>query len=200
MIKYPKALEALIDQFSSLPSVGRKTAERFAFYVYSKMPKERIELFSDSLVNLHRRLHSCSCCGNISEEDLCSICKDPERNHKQVLVVEQIKDLFTIENVNEYRGIYHVLGGAISFSKGIGIDDLNLSSLIRKVKNKEVDELILATNATLEGETTARYIKELLQDEPVKITRIAHGLPVGGDLSYADEMTVLKAFEGRREY
>ncbi len=200
MIKYPKALEALIDQFSSLPSVGRKTAERFAFYVYSKMPKERIELFSDSLVNLHQQLHSCSCCGNISEEDLCSICKDPERNHKQVLVVEQIKDLFTIENVNEYRGIYHVLGGAISFSKGIGIDDLNLSSLIRKVKNKEVDELILATNATLEGETTARYIKELLQDEPVKITRIAHGLPVGGDLSYADEMTVLKAFEGRREY
>ena len=200
MIKYPKALEALIDQFSSLPSVGRKTAERFAFYVYSKMPKERIELFSDSLVNLHQQLHSCSCCGNISEEDLCSICKDPERNHKQVLVVEQIKDLFTIENVNEYRGIYHVLGGAISFSKGIGIDDLNLSSLIRKVKNKEVDELILATNATLEGETTARYIKELLQDEPVKITRIAHGLPVGGDLSYADEMTVLKAFEGPREY
>ena len=200
MIKYPKALEAFIDQFSSLPSVGRKTAERFAFYVYSKMPKERIELFSDSLVNLHQQLHSCSCCGNISEEDLCSICKDPERNHKQVLVVEQIKDLFTIENVNEYRGIYHVLGGAISFSKGIGIDDLNLSSLIRKVKNKEVDELILATNATLEGETTARYIKELLQDEPVKITRIAHGLPVGGDLSYADEMTVLKAFEGRREY
>ena len=200
MIKYPKALEALIDQFSSLPSVGRKTAERFAFYVYSKMPKERIELFSDSLVNLHQRLHSCSCCGNISEEDLCSICKDPERNHKQVLVVEQIKDLFTIENVNEYRGIYHVLGEAISFSKGIGIDDLNLSSLIQKVKNKEVDELILATNATLEGETTARYIKELLQDEPVKITRIAHGLPVGGDLSYADEMTVLKAFEGRREY
>ncbi|HIT50111.1 MAG TPA: recombination protein RecR [Candidatus Pelethenecus faecipullorum] len=199
-MKYPKALEALIDQFSSLPSVGRKTAERFAFYVYSKMPKERIELFSDSLVNLHQQLHSCSCCGNISEEDLCSICKDPERNHKQVLVVEQIKDLFTIENVNEYRGIYHVLGGAISFSKGIGIDDLNLSSLIRKVKNKEVDELILATNATLEGETTARYIKELLQDEPVKITRIAHGLPVGGDLSYADEMTVLKAFEGRREY
>ena len=199
MIKYPKALEALIDQFSSLPSVGRKTAERFAFYVYSKMPKERIELFSDSLVNLHQQLHSCSCCGNISEEDLCSICKDPERNHKQVLVVEQIKDLFTIENVNEYRGIYHVLGGAISFSKGIGIDDLNLSSLIRKVKNKEVDELILATNATPEGEATATYIARLIKPAGVKVTRLAHGLAVGSDIEYADEMTLFKAIEGRTE-
>ena len=117
MIKYPKALEALIDQFSSLPSVGRKTAERFAFYVYSKMPKERIELFSDSLVNLHQQLHSCSCCGNISEEDLCSICKDPERNHKQVLVVEQIKDLFTIENVNEYRYLPRVRWGDQFFKR-----------------------------------------------------------------------------------
>lgn len=116
------------------------------------------------------------------------------------MVVETVKDLYTIENVDEYQGIYHVLNGAISFSKGIGTQDLNIDSLIEKAKQNQFDEIILATNATLEGETTARYIKELLVDVPVKLTRIAHGLPVGGEMSYADEMTVVKAMEGRREY
>ncbi|MDE5855529.1 MAG: recombination mediator RecR, partial [Anaeroplasmataceae bacterium] len=138
--------------------------------------------------------------GNYWEEDLCTICKDESRNHKQVLVVETIKDLYTIENVNEYQGIYHVLNGAISISKGIGTQDLNIDSLVKLVQTEELEEIILATNATLEGEITARYIKELLQNYPVKVTRIAHGLPVGGEMSYADEMTLLKAMEGRREY
>ena len=131
---------------------------------------------------------------------MCSICKNPDRNHRQVLVLESVKDLITFERVNEYRGIYHILNGAISFSKGIGIDDLNIESLTKKVKDGMIDEIILATNATLEGETTARYLYELYREYNIKITRIAHGLPVGGDLSYADEMTILKAFEGRREY
>ena len=156
--------------------------------------------FTNALISIKKDIHICPSCGNITETSLCSICSDETRNKRQIIVVESIKDLLTIEKVNEFKGIYHVLNGAISFSKGISIDDLNIDSLIDKVKQGQVDELILATNATIEGETTARYLKELLSQYPVKITRIAHGIPVGGDLSYADEMTLLKAFEGRREY
>ena len=200
MKKYPAALENLIESFSKLPSVGKKTAERYALYVFTKMPEEDIIDFSNSLISLHKDITICPSCGNISEGGLCHICNDNNRNHKQILVVESIKDLYKIESVGEYNGIYHVLNGVISFSKGISIDDLNINSLLNKVKNGLVSEIILATNATLEGETTARYIKELLNDYDVKVTRLAHGLPVGGDLSYSDEMTILKAFEGRREY
>ncbi len=200
MLKYPKPLEELIEDFSRLPSVGKKTAERFALYVYTKMSEENTNNFSKHLIDVKQNIHVCKSCGNICEDELCNICSDNTRNHKQVLVVETIKDLYTIENVNEYNGIYHVLNGAISISKGVGSEDLNIDSLIELVKNNQLDEIILATNATLEGEITARYIKELLQSYPVKITRIAHGLPVGGEMSYADEMTVLKAMEGRREY
>lgn len=199
-MKYPKALENLIEDFSKLPSVGKKSAERYALFVYFKMQNDDAFNFGRHISNIKDDIHICKYCGNICEEEVCGICDDSSRNKKQILVVETVKDLYTIENVNEYNGVYHVLNGAISFSKGIGIADLNIESLVNKVKNKEIEEIILATNATLEGETTARYIKELLADEDVKITRIAHGLPVGGDLSYADEMTVLKAMEGRREY
>lgn len=200
MLKYPKPLEDLIEDFTRLPSVGKKTAERFALYVYTKLNHDYTEGFSQHLLDVKNKIHLCKCCGNISEEDFCSICQDQQRNHRQIMVVETVKDLYTIENVDEYQGIYHVLNGAISFSKGIGTQDLNIDSLIEKAKQNQFDEIILATNATLEGETTARYIKELLVDVPVKLTRIAHGLPVGGEMSYADEMTVVKAMEGRREY
>ena len=198
--KYPDALENLIESFEKLPSVGRKTAERYALYVFMHMDDSSITDFSNSLLSLHTDIHVCESCGNISEGNICKICSDKDRNHKQVLVVESVKDLFTMEKVNEYKGIYHVLNGAISFSKGIGIDDLNIKPLLDKVKNGEVSEIILANNATLEGETTAKYLKELLKPFDVKVTRIAHGLPVGGDISYIDELTLLKAFEGRREY
>lgn len=200
MLKYPKALEALIDDFAKLPSIGKKSAERFALYIYTKMSLENVEDFSKDLIAAKTNIHICKKCGNICEDDICQICSDESRNHRQILVVETIKDLYTIENVNEYQGIYHVLNGAISFSKGIGVKDLNIDSLIELVKNEQLDEIILATNATLEGETTSRYIKELLAGYNVKVTRIAHGLPVGGEMSYADEMTLLKAMEGRREY
>ena len=199
-MKYPKALIKLIEDFSMLPSVGKKTAERYALFVYTKMLEEDVMNFSKDLVDVKQNIKICECCGNISEEPICSICSDESRNKKQILVVETIKDLFVIENVNQYNGIYHVLNGAISFSKGIGVNDLNINSLIDNVKNGGVEEIILATNATLEGETTARYIKELLNGYDIKITRIAHGLPVGGEMSYADDMTLLKAMEGRREY
>lgn len=200
MNKYPSSLENLIECFSKLPSVGKKTAERFALYTFFHMDEVDITDFSNALLSIKKDIHICPSCGNMTEDSLCSICQDNTRNHRQVLVVETIKDLITIERVNEFKGIYHVLNGAISFSKGIGINDLNIESLTDKVKNKEIDELILATNATIEGETTARYLYELYRNDDVKITRIAHGLPVGSDLSYADEMTILKAFEGRREY
>ncbi|MDE6656007.1 MAG: recombination mediator RecR [Anaeroplasmataceae bacterium] len=200
MLKYPKPLEDLIEDFTRLPSIGKKSAERFALYVYTKMNEETTKNFSKHLIDVKENIHICKSCGNICEEDLCSICKDQTRNHKQILVVETIKDLYTIENVNEYQGIYHVLNGAISITKGVGTQDLNIESLVELVKTNQLEEIILATNATLEGEITARYIKELLQSYPVKVTRIAHGLPVGGEMSYADEMTLLKAMEGRREY
>lgn len=200
MNKYPSTLENLIECFSKLPSVGKKTAERFALYTFFHMDEVELTDFSNALLSIKKDIHICPSCGNMTEDSLCSICQDSTRNHRQVLVVETIKDLITIERVNEFKGIYHVLNGAISFSRGIGIQDLNIESLTKKVKNKEIDELILATNATIEGETTARYLYELYRNDDVKITRIAHGLPVGSDLSYADEMTILKAFEGRREY
>ena len=200
MNKYPTSLENLIECFSKLPSVGKKTAERYALYTFFHMDEVDITDFSNALLSIKKDIHICPSCGNMTENDLCSICSDNTRNHRQVLVIESIKDLITFEKVNEFKGIYHVLNGAISFSKGIGIDDLNIKSLTDKINNNEIDELILATNATIEGETTARYLYELYRDKNIKITRIAHGLPVGSDLSYADEMTILKAFEGRREY
>ena len=200
MNKYPKSIENLIDCYSKLPSVGKKTAERYALYTLFNMSEEDIIDFKNAIESIKKDIHVCPLCGNITEANICSICMDENRNKRQVLVIESIKDLLRIESVNEYNGIYHVLNGAISFSKGITIDDLNIDPLINKVKNKEVDEIILATNATIEGETTSRYIKELLRDYDVKITRLAHGIPVGSDLSYTDEMTLLKAIEGRREY
>ena len=199
-MKYPKALLDLIECFEKLPSVGKKSAERFALYMLMHMEESDLTDFSNAIISISKDIKICPECGNICEDFVCSICADKSRNHRQILVIENIRDLFTIEKINNYQGIYHVLNGAISFSKGITINDLNIDSLIEKVKSGKVDEIILATNATLEGETTARYLKELLREYNIKITRIAYGLPVGGDLSFADEMTVLKAFEGRREY
>lgn len=200
MNKYPKSLEILIESYQHLPGVGRKSAERFALYTLFNMSNEDVEDFSNILASIKKDIHICPSCGNICEDEYCSICSNIKRDHSSILVVESIKDLIAIENTNQFNGIYHVTNGAINFSKGITIDDLNIDSLVEKVKKGDVKEVILATNATLEGETTARYIKELLRDSSVKITRLASGLPVGGDISYADEMTVVKAFEGRHEY
>lgn len=199
-MEYPKAIKDLIDSFKRLPSIGSKSAERLALYVYSTLSVDDTKLFSKNLLDVKTNLKKCSICGNISETDICEICSNPSRDKKTIMVVEQIKDLFVLEKLASYNGLYHVLGGAISFQNGIGIEDLEIESLIKRVKEEDIKELIIATNATLEGETTARYIKALLEDYDIKITRIAHGLPVGGDITYADEVTVLKALEGRREY
>lgn len=199
-MEYPKSLEALKESFQKLPSIGKKTAERLAIYVFSNMSETDVEVFSKSLIEVKSNIKRCKICGNLTDGNICDVCKDSNRDKTIIMIVENVKDLFVLENLNMFKGVYHVLGGAIDFSKGVGVDDLNIKSLIERVKNENIKEIILATNATLEGETTARYIKALLEDFDVHVTRIAHGLPVGGDLSYADETTVLKALENRRDY
>lgn len=200
MYKYPQSILNLINSFANLPGVGNKTAERYAFYVLNNLNIEDIDEFAINLKNVKENIKHCKICGNLSEEDICDICKDSKRDHSIVMVVENERDVLSLEKLDEYKGVYHILGGAITFSKGISAADLNIDSLINRVKEGNIKEIILATNATLEGETTARYLKELLNDYEIKISRIAYGLPVGQDLVYADQMTLLKALEGRREY
>lgn len=197
---YPKAINDLIESFLRLPGVGKKTAERLAIYVYSNLNEKETTDFANNLINVKKNLKTCKICNNLSEDDICPICKDNTRDKSVIMVCENVKDLFVLERLGQFKGVYHVLGGVIDFSNGVGVEDINIKSLIDRVKDGNIKEIILACNATLSGETTSRYIKTLLEEYPVKITRIAHGLPIGGDLSYADEMTVLKALEGRRDY
>lgn len=198
---YPKQIKDLIECFQYLPGIGKKTAERLAIYAFSDMDEENIKRLSGALIEVKDSLYICPKCGNVSStEGLCEICQDETRDFKTIMVVESIKDLFIMERMQSYHGVYHVIGGAINLASGIGVEDLNINSLIERVKNENIKEVILATNATTEGETTARYIKILLEELDVTVTRIAHGLPFGGDISYADELTLLKAIEGRRNY
>ena len=198
---YPKPIKELIEGYLSLPGIGKKTAERLALYTFSQMSDEDTKRLGDAIINVKSSLYRCPKCHNISESlDLCEVCSDLTRDQSLVMVVESIKDVFIIERMGEFKGVYHVLDGAINFASGIGVDDINIASLIKRVSNKDIKEIILATNATIEGETTARYIKVMLEEYDVYVSRIAHGLPFGGDISYADEMTLLKALEGRRKY
>ena len=199
-MEYPKALEDLINSFSKLPGIGRKTAERLSLFVYSNMSNDDTKEFGNRLIELKKSLKKCPICGNLTQNDICDICANQKRDKNVIMVVETVKDLFIIEKLEKYQGVYHVLNGVIDFSNGVGIEDLNIASLIERIKNNQIKEVILACNATLQGETTARYIKTLLEDIDVKVTRIAHGIPIGGDISYADEMTILKALEGRINY
>lgn len=198
-MKYPQVIVDLIEDFKKLPSIGTKTAERLVMFLYSQSSVEDLNLMADNLVKLKQSVHKCPVCGNLTEGELCDICQDDSRDKQVIMVVEVIKDLFVIERLGEFRGVYHVLGGAISFSNGIGVDDLAISDLLKRIKDNNIKEVILATNANVDGETTARYIKALIDDSCL-VTRIAHGLPVGSDMQYADEMTLLKALEGRRDY
>jgi recombination protein RecR len=198
---YPKPIKDLIEGYLALPGIGKKTAERLALFTFSEMEEEMTKRLGKAIINVKSNLYRCPKCHNISEtEDLCEICKDETRDGSTVMVVETIKDVFIMEKMDEYKGVYHVLDGSINFAAGVGVEDINIQSLIERVKQGEVKELIIATNATTEGETTARYIKALLDDYDIFISRIAHGLPFGADISYADEMTLLKAIEGRRKY
>lgn len=198
MMYYPAPISKLIDSFTKLPGIGPKTASRLAFYVLNMKEDDVLE-FAQALVNAKRELTHCSICGHITDTDPCQICQDTSRDGSLICVVEDPKDVIAMEKMKEFSGKYHVLNGAISPMDGIGPEDINVPSLINRLKEEDVKELILATNPNIEGEATAMYISKLVKPAGVRITRIAHGLPVGGDLEYADEVTLSKALEGRRE-
>lgn len=199
MRQYPKPLNKLINELSKLPGIGGKTAQRLAFHILALEESEATSL-ANSIVNAKRSLHYCSVCGNLTDTDPCEICSDESRDRTKVCVVETSQDVIAMERIREFKGLYHVLHGAISPVEGIGPNEINLKSLITRLQqHDEIDEIIVATNPNIEGEATAMYIARLLKPSSIKVTRIAHGIPVGGDLEYADEVTLLKAMEGRRE-
>lgn len=195
---YPEPIAKLIDAFSRLPGVGPKTAGRLAFHVL-RMKEEDVIDFAKSLVNVKRNLHYCSICCNITDVDPCRICQDKSRDTSVICVVQEPKDLVALERTKEFEGYYHVLHGAISPMEGIGPDQIHIAELLKRLGDETVQELILATNPNIEGEATAMYLSRLIKPFGLRVTRIAHGLPVGGDLEYADEVTLSKAMEGRRE-
>lgn len=198
MTKYPKPLTLLINELSKLPGVGQKSAQRLAFHILD-MDDEAVKMLAMSMVTAKRELKYCSCCGNLTDSDPCGICEDPGRRKDIICVVESPKDVMAMERIKEYDGQYHVLHGVISPMDGIGPDDINLKSLLERLHGDTVKEVIIATNPNIQGEATAMYISRLLKPAGIKVTRIAHGIPVGGDLEYADEVTILKALEGRVE-
>ena len=195
---YPEPIAKLIDSFSRLPGIGPKTAARLAFYVL-RMKEEDVIDFAKALVSVKRNLTYCSVCCNITDTDPCRICSDKSRDVSVICVVQEPKDLVAMERTREYSGHYHVLNGAISPMDGLGPDDIRIAELVRRLGDERVQELILATNPNIEGEATAMYLSRLVKPFGIKVTRIAHGLPVGGDLEDADEVTISKALEGRRE-
>lgn len=195
---YPAPISKLIDSFTKLPGIGPKTASRLAFHVLSMQENDVLE-FAQALVAAKRELSNCTVCGHITDQDPCAICSDQSRDESLICVVQDPKDVIAMEKMKEFRGRYHVLHGAISPMDGIGPEDINIPDLLNRLKDETVKELILATNPNIEGEATAMYISRLVRPSGVKTTRIAHGLPVGGDLEYADEVTLSKALEGRRE-
>jgi recombination protein RecR len=181
-----------------LPGIGPKTAQRLAFYVLTMEEDDVLDL-AKALVRAKRDLHTCSICGNITDHDPCYICSDKHRDRSVICVVQDTKDLMAMERTREFNGLYHVLHGAISPIEGIGPEELKIPELLKRLEDDRVQELILATNPNIEGEATAMYLSRLIKPFGLKVTRIAHGLPVGGDLEYADEVTLTKALEGRRE-
>jgi recombination protein RecR len=198
MSMYAMPVAKLIDEFEKLPGIGHKTAQRLAFHILS-IPKEKAMAFAKAIVEAKKTIHYCSVCGDLTDTDPCRVCSNEKRDRTIVCVVESPRDVVAMERVREYKGLYHVLHGVISPMEGIGPDDINMKTLLQRVSHGEIREVILATNPDVEGEATAMYLAKLLKPMGVKATRIAHGLPVGGDLEYADEVTLAKSLEGRRE-
>jgi recombination protein RecR len=194
---YPVVIEKLIEEFAKLPGIGHKTAQRLTLHVLN-LPKEEVEEFAKALIKARGTVKYCSVCGNYTESDPCAICGNPNRDKSTICVVEQPKDIIFMERIKEYNGVYHVLHGNISPMAGRGPNDIKLRELITRL-NGSVNEIIVATNPNIEGEATAMYMSKIIKPLGVKVTRIAHGIPVGGDLEYADEVTLAKAMEGRKE-
>ena len=195
---YPEPIARLMDSFMKLPGIGAKTAARLAFFCMD-MREEDVLNFANSLISCKRDLRMCSVCGNVTQEDPCEICADTTRDRTKILVVEDARDVMSMERMKEYKGLYHVLHGVLSPMEGTGPDDINITSLITRLQDPEIQEVIIATTATAEGEATAMYLSRLIKPAGIKVTRLAHGLAVGSDIEYADEMTLFRAIEGRRE-
>ena len=198
MSYYSPSIEKLIQSFEKLPSIGNKTAARLAFYILNASEEETNEFIS-SIVNAKKNLKYCTKCYNLSDTDPCSICGNPKRDQSQICVVEDVRDIIAMERTHEFKGVYHVLHGSISPMNGIGPDDIKIKELLSRLIDGQVKEVILATNPRVEGEATAMYLSKLIKPLGISVTRIAHGIPVGGDLEYTDEITLTKALEGRRE-
>lgn len=194
---YSSQISRLIEQLSALPGIGPKSAQRLAFHILN-MPEENVEQLSDSIIQAKRNIHYCKECLTLTDNELCPICRNEARDHSVIMVVEDTRDLAAYEKTGKYEGVYHVLHGAISPMLGIGPNDIRLKELMQRLQG-EVKEVIIATNSSLEGETTAMYISKLIKPTGIKVTRIASGVPVGGDLEYIDEVTLLRALEGRIE-
>lgn len=192
---YSRQISKLIQELASLPGIGAKSAQRLAFHIIN-MPQEQVEALSSAITDAKMNVCYCKECFTLTDEELCPICKDMARNHKVIMVVENTRDLAAYEKTGKYEGIYHVLHGAISPMLGIGPNDIRLKELMQRLQ-QDIDEVIIATNSSLEGETTAMYISKLIKPTGIKVTRIASGVPVGGDLEYIDEVTLLRALEGR---
>ena len=192
---YGSQINALIEELSKLPGIGSKSAQRLAFHIIN-MPVSEAEKLSRTIMDARSKVRYCSNCCTLTDDELCPVCKNPARDHKQIMVVENVRDLVAYEKTSRYKGVYHVLHGAISPSRGIGPTDIRLKELMTRLAD-DVDELIIATNSNLEGEATAMYISKLVKPTGIKLTRIASGVPVGGDLEYIDEVTLYRALEGR---
>ena len=198
MSYYSPSIEKLIESFEKLPSIGHKTAIRLAFHMLD-MTDEEITEFTTSITDAKKKLKYCSTCFNISDTDPCPICSNPKRDQSTICVVEDVRDIMAMERTHEYKGVYHVLHGTISPMNGIGPDEIKIKELLNRIRNNDIKEVIIATNPRVEGEATAMYLSKLIKPLGIKATRIAHGIPVGGDLEYTDEITLTKALEGRRE-
>ena len=198
MRAFPAALERLTEQFARLPGIGMKSAQRLAFYVLS-LPKDEAQSFAQAILDAKDSVRLCPVCQNLTDQELCAICADPERDHSLICVVAEPKDVIAMERAREYHGVYHVLHGVISPLSHVGPDDLRIRELLNRVADGSVREVIMATNPDTEGEATAMYLSRLLRPMGVKVTRLAYGIPVGSQLEYADEVTLMRALEGRQE-
>ena len=198
MSYYSPTIERLIENFEKLPSIGHKTATRLAFHMLN-LNEEGVNEFINSITEAKKNLKYCSKCFNITDTDPCPICSSPKRDQATICVVEDVKDVVAMEKTHEFKGVYHVLHGSISPMNGIGPEDIKIKELLERLRDTDVKEIILATNPRVEGEATAIYLSKLIKPIGIKVTRIAHGIPVGGDLEYTDEITLSKALEGRRE-
>ncbi|MGN0346112.1 MAG: recombination mediator RecR [Lachnospiraceae bacterium] len=192
---YSGDINKLIDELAALPGIGAKSAQRMAFHIIN-LPKERVERLSGAIIRAKETAKYCSCCQTLTDKEICPICANPKRNHKIIMVVENPRDLIAYEKTGKYEGVYHVLHGAISPMNGIGPSDIRLKELIERLKD-DVEEVIIATNSSVEGEATAMYISKLIKPAGIRVSRIATGVPVGGDLEYIDEITLLRALDGR---